>query len=214
MTTRRNALRLAVGLTPALALAACGKNGGQGSGSYRHSSGLMVVTTDSLDTHPTEEAQTVAACCELLTDLFPDEFGFAYGIGSEAKLGVATARGQQLFDLWRSDAGLPSDARPDPEGKFIPDLNAQAQTVAGKQVSTLRVARSRAKVEELQHSIDFRDPAFVDAKVGASHVDHPTSVVIIHMETLTDAAGDRLVQLYGTEQVAVLIEPYRPPQPL
>jgi hypothetical protein len=215
MTTRRDALRLAAALAPAFALAACAKTGEQdGSGSYRHSSGLRVVTADSLDTHPTEEAVTVSGACFILTDLFSDEFGFAYAIGSEVTLGIATDRGQQIYEQWRSDAGLPPNARPDPEGKFIPMLNEQARRVAGKQVSTPRVARSRAMVEELHNSIDFTDPAFADAKIGATHIDYPTSVVIIHMETLTDPAAARLVQLYGTEQVAVLLEPYRPAQPL
>lgn len=217
MTTRRDVLRLVAALTPALVLAAaCGEKGvgGPGSGSDRHSSGLLVVTKDSLDTHPTDEAKTVTGACENLTDLFSDEFGFAYSIGNETTLGVATDRGQQLYDLWRSDAGLPADVRPDPEGKFIPMLNEQARTVAGKQVRTPRVARSRAEVERLQHSIDFRDPAFAAAKISATHIDRPTSMVIVHMETLTDEAAARLVELYGTEQVAVLFERLDPPQPL
>lgn len=169
-----------------------------------------MVTRESLETHSTEEARTVAGLCEPLTDLFPDDFGFAYSIGNEATLGIATDRGQQLYELWRSDSGLPADVRPDPEGKFIPSLNDQARQLGDRKVRLVRVARSRAAVEALQHSIDFHDPAFADARIGMTHIDRPTSLVIIHMEKLTDAAAARLVQLYGTDQVAILLEPVSP----
>ena len=105
----------------------------------------------------------------------------------------------------------PADARPDPECKFIPSLNDHARAMAGKPVRIERVSLSRAQVEQLQHGVDFREPAFATAKVGATHIDRPTSMVIIHMETLTDEAANRLVQLYGIEQVAILLEPYQPP---
>lgn len=216
MTTRRTVLRLAVTLVPTLAVAACARGGEDSptAGSEqvdgtRHSSGLLVVTWDSLDRHPSEEIKAVVSLCDSLSSMFPDEFGFAYGVNDVAVLGIATGRGQELYDKWRSPEGLPTDARPDPEGKLIPALNEQARELADRPVQLERVDRSRARVEALQHSIDLQDPAFAAAKVSMTHVDRPTSRVIIHMETLTDEAAARLVQLYGTEQIAVLLEPYR-----
>lgn len=213
MTTRRTILRSALALVPALAAVACATDGqrpltadSKQVGGTRHSSGLLVVTRDSLDRHPTDAIKPVVGFCDNLSGLFPDEFGFAYGVSDVAVLGIATDSGQDLYDKWRSDRGLPADARPDPEGKFIPALNDQAREMAGMPVQLERVGRSRAQVEALQHSIDMQDPAFADAKVGMTHVDRPTSLVIIHMETLTDKAAARLVELYGTEHIAVLLE--------
>jgi hypothetical protein len=178
MTTRRTILQSAVALVPALAVVACATNGQRPQtadskqvGGTRHSSGLLVVTRDSLDRHPTDGIKTVVGFCDNLSGLFPDEFGFAYGVRDVAVLGIATDSGQDLYDKWRSDRGLPADARPDPEGKFISALNDQAREMAGKPIQLERVGRSRAQVEALQHSIAMQDPAFAEAKVGMTHVD-------------------------------------------
>jgi hypothetical protein len=117
-----------------------------------------VVTRDSLDRRPTEEIKPVVGLCDNLSSVFPDEFGFAYGVRDVAVLGIATDRGQDLYDKWRSDRGLPADTRPEPEGKFIPALNDQAPELAGKPVQLERVGRSRAQVEALQHRVDWWDP--------------------------------------------------------
>jgi len=176
------------------------------AGANRHSSGLILLNAENVHSIIPEALRDAVGVYDLLAEANPDDFGYAYASGGSVVVDVTTDAGAARLDAMRQGKALDTPAH-DPMGKAAQAIADSQASVAGMPVVARRVSASRTVIERFKHEladVAYADPALAPAGIWQTEVQRDTGRVVVRLVKLTEAAAARIVELYGTEQVAVV----------
>jgi hypothetical protein len=197
-----------------LGLAAQPAGAAEPAGDHIDASGLTVLKA-SHDQIVPDELREAYAAYDALSEAYPDDFGYASPNITDGKvsLGVVTARGRNALTAMMRGAS-PNAPRALGETAETADKRTAALAqatgkAAGLPVVAGTVRRSRTEVERDKDALIewSRDPRFAEADIWQTAVERSTGRVILTAAKLTPTLAQAIVQAYGTDQVAVQIEP-------
>ncbi len=170
----------------------------------RHASGLALPTPrlfcyGAPVYEPLNKAQSDAW---LLAESHPNDFGYPWGdhVKRELTISVTGPTGEALARAW-----IASGATYAPLGGTKSSFLAQPVVP----VRFRTVTRSFAQLAKLQDDIidAFRAGLLADAGVSSFGPDNESNRIVIEVQRLTDASAIALASRFGTEAIAVRVDP-------
>jgi len=170
----------------------------------RHASGLALPTPllfcyGRPVYEPLNKAQSDAW---LLAESHPNDFGYPWGdhVKRELTISVTGPAGEALARAW-----MASGATYAPPGGTKSSFLAQPVVP----VRFRTVTRSFAQLAKLQDDLieAFRAGLLADASVSSFGPDNEYDRIVIEVQRLTDASANALASRFGTEAVAVRVDP-------